>query len=220
MMSRQSPTWAERARTSLAQAVVGTLVVPIRPGAYTQTMVTVEARPFGRPRVWLEPSSPVPSSLGHAVVTIVVPGPSPFRCLAIEGHLEPQPRDQSGCQPYDMSLHEVRLVGSATRSVSVSSFERAEPDPLRNQAIAALQHLEATHHDDLLTCVRAHGHPDALWVMPRSLDRYGMDLATVTKEGVTSIRLTYRQGRIEAIEDAEDDLRGVLSCPCQDPYEA
>ena len=193
-MNRCSPSWAERARTSLAQAAVATLVVPVRPGVYTQTMVTVEAQPFGRPRVWLDPSSPVPSSLGYSVATIVVPGPSPFRCLALEGRLEPQPRDQSGCQPYEMSLMGVRLLGSATREVAVSSFQAAEPDPLRNRAVAALQHLDSAHHDDLLTCVRAHGHSDALWVMPRSLDRYGMDLAAVTEKGVASIRLNYRKG--------------------------
>ncbi len=204
----------------MAQAVVATLVVPIRPGVYTQTMVTVEAQPTGRPRVWLEPSSPVPSTLADAVATIVVPGPSPFRCLALEGRLEPQPNDQSGCQPYEMSLQGVRLLGSAARDVPVSSFQAAEPDPLRRRAVAAIQHLEAAHHDDLLACVRAHGHPDVLQVMPRSLDRYGMDLAAITNEGVASIRLNYRQGRIDRLEDAEVDLRAFLACLCQESDDA
>lgn len=204
----------------MAQAVVATLVVPVRPGVYTQTMVTVEAQRTGRPRVWLEPSSPVQSMLADAVATIVVPGPSPFRCLALEGRLEPRPQDQSGCRPYEMSLQGVRLLGSATREVAVSSFQAAEPDPLRRTAVAAMQHLESAHHDDLLACVRDHGHPDVVRVLPRSLDRYGMDLAALTGDGVTSIRLNYRQGRIDRLEDAEVDLRGFLACVCQGPGDA
>jgi hypothetical protein len=65
------------------------------------------------------------------------------------------------------------------------SARRAKPapDPLWRVAPAILRHLEHGHMGELVHCVRAHGMPQADWVIPRGLDRYGLQLLVLTTDG-------------------------------------
>lgn len=196
------PTLPEVARTALARARVGSLVTMgcnLRPG--TLTVVTVEDQPDGRPLVHLEEASPTVRELGACrVATLSVASASPsFRRLEFTGPLRPHRPSRPGHRSYRLSPLTVRLVGGTSHSVHTSEFHAARPDPLTALAPAVLQHLAETHAPDLLAWVRAHGHADAQAVLPRSVDRYGIELAVLEATGVERMRLVFPGGPIQHV---------------------
>ena len=68
---------------------------------------------------------------------------------------------------------------------------------------------------ELVGCVRAHGLPLADWVVPRGLDRYGLELLVLTPGGVETIRLAFPGGPVASLEQAPASIRVALTCRCQ-----
>lgn len=193
------PTLSECARTALARASVGSLVTKgcaVRPG--TLTVVTVEDQPDARPLVHLEESSPIVRVLGACrVATLSVASAAPFRSLELTGPLLPRRGSRPGQRTFRLSPLTVRLVGGTSHSLHPSDFQAASPDPLAELAPAFLQHLTDAHASDLLGWIRAQGFEHADAVLPRRLDRYGIELAVLGSAGVQRVRLTFPDGPID-----------------------
>jgi hypothetical protein len=214
----REPSPAELARTALADASAATLVTAGCPTPGTLTVVPIEDQPDGRPLVWLERSSPTVRLLVSCpVVTLSLPAPAPYRALDLVGPLTPCRSRTDGARSYRLSLLSARLVASCGQPVPipVGEFEAAEPDPLRSCAAEALQHLEAWHAEELLACVRAHGGDDVLAVVPRVLDRYGIELAALGPDGVRRVRLEFPGGPVDHLDQVTTDLRILLTCRCR-----
>lgn len=212
----EAPTLAELARTVLATARVATLTAGRCPVTRTATLTTVEALPDGRPLVRLCAGSPVVALLASSpVATISVAAPTPFRTLALSGRLLPH-RRRPGDAPYAMTLLAARLTGTRSRSIAVDDFRAAAPDPLHHCAQAILAHLETAHAGELLGCLRAHGQTDAIAVVPRVLDRYGLVVAILTADGVRLSRLRFPGGPVSDLTGVTLGLRAALSCRCHD----
>lgn len=211
------PTLPERARTALAQAKAATLVTkgcPARSG--TLTVVSVEDQPDGRPLIRLEDSSPIVRELvACPVATLSVAGPAPFRSLQLTGSLKPCRAPRPGHRTYRLSPLTGRLVGITSLSLSLSEFHAARPDPLTRLAPTLLEHLAEAHASDLLACIRGHGYDHAQAVVPRALDRYGLELAVLTTAGVERLRLPFPGGPIDAIQQVPPGLAAPLTCRCR-----
>jgi hypothetical protein len=208
------PSWAERARTALAGASVATLVTSGRASRRVLATVAVADRPDGRPTVWLETSSPVVRRLSRRpVATLMLAGSSPVWSVRLAGALTPCYSDRPGQSAYRMALFAVMLVGSTRVPVPVAEFTAATPDPIRARAGELLDHLEQAHADELLACAWAHGY-DAESVLPRGLDRYGLELVALGKGGVSRFRLPFPDGPVADVADIGPGLDLPLGCRC------
>lgn len=208
------PTLSERARTALARARFGSLVTKgcaLRPG--TLTVVAIEDQPDGRPLVHLEESSPIVRVLGACrVATLSVASAAPFRNLELTGPLLPRRGSQPGHRSFRLSPLTVRLIGGTIHSLHPSDFQAAKPDPLAGLAPAFLHYLTDAHASDLLNWIRAQGYEHADAVLPRQLDRYGIELAVLGAAGVQRVRLTFPDGPIDNIEQAPPGLSAPPGC--------
>jgi hypothetical protein len=210
------PSLAEQARTVLAGSSVATLVTRGCPGARALAPVRVEDGRDGNPSLWLEEDSPAVRQLGdRRVVSLLLPAPAPFRFLELTGLLRTSPVACPGHLAYRLSLLSVRFAGRTSASVRVADFVAARPDPLRDHAQAVLQHLERAHAGELLACLHAHGLHDAVAVVPRGLDRYGVSLSALCRDGVRSLRLEFPNGPVDRLEDVALGLRVQLTCRCR-----
>ena len=213
---RIAPSLAQQARTALAQAQVGSLIG--RSSAATSrtlTIVKVTDQPDGQPVVELEPESTIVRLLAWwPVVTVSVPGPGPFKALHLTGTArQSAPLDQS-LRAYRLSLLSTRLVSTTSVTVPLGEFKAADPDPLWRHAPEALRHLDEAHAPELLACVRAHGLPEAEAVVPRALDRYGLELAAIGADGIRTVRLPFPGGPVRSLQEVTDGLRVLLTCRC------
>jgi hypothetical protein len=75
--------------------------------------------------------------------------------------------------------------------------------------------LEHAHSAELVSCVRAHGMPQADWVIPRGLDRYGLELLVLTTGGTAAVRLSFPGGPVTSLQQIPASVRTVLTCHCQ-----
>lgn len=198
------PTLPESARTALARARVGSLVTKgctLRPS--TLTVVAIEDQADGRPVVHLDESSPTVRELGACrVATVSVAGISPFRRLELTGPLLPQRESRPGERSFRLSPLTVRLVGSTSRTVGTAEFQAARPDPFTMLAPTVIEHLAHAHAAEMLAWVRAHGNENAQAILPRSVDRYGIDLAVLDASGVQQMRLGFPGGPIQHVDEA------------------
>jgi Protein of unknown function (DUF2470) len=105
-------------------------------------------------------------------------------------------------------------VSSTSVAVPLGEFKAADPDPLWRHAPQALSHLAEAHADELLACVRAHGLPETEAVVPRSLDRYGLELAAIGADGIRTVRLPFPGGPLRSLQEVTDGLRVLLTCRC------
>lgn len=202
----RGPTAAELARTAVARARVASLTTyPLGAGA-TRTVVAVEDD-RGDVLVHLEPESPVVQHLAAcplATVRLAPPG-----CRAVVGRgCARRCDDAGGRASFRLCLEEVR-VGPGERPVLPHDYERAQPDPLREEAPGVVEHLRAGHGAELAACLRAHGHAGVRWAEPLSLDRYGLEVAALRDEGVDVLRLTF-PAPLEGLGDLDADLSAVL----------
>ena len=154
-------TWAERARSLLADSSFATL----RTAAGISDVSLA-----GRAVLELDRDAPAVAGLARCrVATLVVPGEWSLRIVASYRMGRP---DDAGRRAYEPTLLSVRLTQPSGRSVivPVEEFLRAEPaaDVVRRRALA--DHLRAEHADE---------HPGVEWVL---VD--GGDVVLVTPSGV------------------------------------
>jgi hypothetical protein len=147
-------------------------------------------------------------------VTVTIPAPAPLGSLALTGTVWPR-AESDGRLGYRLDLRSLRFVGGGGAPVSLADYQAAEPDPLWRMAGQAIQHLERGHLAELICCVRAHGLHQAEWVMPRSLDRFGLELAVISPNGVAAVRLSFPDGPVGSLDEVPASLRAVLACRCR-----
>lgn len=210
------PSWGELGRTALADASVATLLTGDCPTSYTPTIVRIQPGLEAQAQFWLEPSSPTVARLSRwPVATLVVAAPLPFRTLEMTGSVRRGPGDGSARRPFDLVPTSARLVGARAQAIGLEEFLGAEPDPLRREAATILHHLEAAHTAELLACLRAHGYVDAVAVLPRTLNRYGVELVALSHHGVQNVWLAFPGGPVDALHDVGLGLRTVMMCRCR-----
>lgn len=150
------------------------------------------------------------------LATLTVADPSAQWTLHIVGRFLRSGIDGESRRAYRPSLLSIRLIGPGSRiTIAVEEFCQAQPDPLREHAPAIVRHLAQAHTEELLACVRAHGH-DALAVEPRGLDRYGIELTAILPDGVHPLRLSFPGGPVEALTRIKLGFWLPLSCRCGD----
>ena len=213
----QESSTAELARTALARAEVATLISRGRgPSADALAVVNVQDSPDGRPLVQLERTSPMVRRLAACpVATISIAAPDPFVALQLTGPAMACKGASKGLRGFRLSLLSARFVArSKVVPVPLGAFHAAAPDPLWPHAAEVLDHLEQAHAPELVACARAHGLPHAQAVVPRAIDRYGLELALITGIGVSTLRLPFPGGPVESLGNVTCGLRAVLTCRC------
>jgi hypothetical protein len=114
-----------------------------------------------------------------------------------------------------VTLGAVEFVGGGWAGVPVAEYRAARPDPLWRVAPGILRHLEQGHMSELVRRVRAHGLARAEWVVPRGLDRYGLELLVLAADGIAAVRLAFPAGPVGCLDDMPASLRTALTCRCQ-----
>ncbi|HEY1003810.1 MAG TPA: hypothetical protein VGD83_29625 [Streptosporangiaceae bacterium] len=138
-------------------------------------------------------------------VTVSVPAAVPFSSLRLTGTARAVARDMAArIAACAVALRSVEFGGAVPGEVPVEAFHAAAPDPLWRVAPGILEHLENGHMAELTGCVRAHGLVEADWVIPRGLDRHGLELLALTPDGPVS-----------SLEEVPASIRTVLTCRCR-----
>ena len=209
------PTPAERARTALASARIGSLLTYARGRCVPprRTTVALEGDDEGSLVIRLPPGSLAAAQLRVrplATVQVTPPGCETVTVQGIGHHLAPS---GDGLLRYRLTVAAVRIGERSRTAVPVAEFWAALPDPLRDAAPAVLRHLSQCHGEALAACLRARGH-DALWAEPRGLDCRGMDVLGLGVDGVELVRLAFPE-RVARLEDLPAGLAVPMLCQCQ-----
>jgi hypothetical protein len=202
------PPLPELARTTMARAFAGTVSV-----GGSVTTVPIRADRVGRPILLPDDESALARKLATASspeVTVAVPATAPFSSLRITGaaHAAMVPG------AYSVTPRSMGFVGPSSAPVAPADYGAAAPDPFWREAPAILRHLEARHTSELVACVRSHGLTGAECVVPRGLDRFGLELLVFTGTGLASVRLAYPDGPVSTLRDIPASIRAVLICHC------
>jgi hypothetical protein len=212
------PSLAERARTAVTQARLAHVTwEDPEPGGGRRVTATAAIRVdgSGAPVLLLAPRETVTEALAESpLVTAAIPAPAPLGSLALTGTVRPR-AETDGRLGYQLNLHSLRFAGGGGAPVRLADYRAAEPDPLWRVAGSAIQHLERGHMAELICCVRAHGMHRAEWVVPRGLDRFGLELAVISPHGVAAVRLSFPDGPVGSLEQVPASLRAVLACRCR-----
>ena len=51
-------------------------------------------------------------------------------------------------------------------------------------------------------------------MLPRALDRYGLELAVITGQGVRNVRLGFPGAPVSSFDEVNNGLRALLTCRC------
>ena len=149
-------------------------------------------------------------------VTVSVPAAVPFSSLRLTGTARAVARDTAArITACAVALRSVEFGGAVPAEVPVEAFHAAAPDPLWRVAPGILEHLENGHMAELAGCVRAHGLVEADWVIPRGLDRHGLELLVLTPDGTVAVRLSFPDGPVSSLEEVPASIRTMLICRCR-----
>jgi hypothetical protein len=149
-------------------------------------------------------------------VRVSLPAGPPFSALRLTGTAQPVTRvGGAGIAACVVTIGSIEFTGGGQAWVPVEEYRAAAPDPLWRVAPGVLHHLEHGHMDELVRCVRAHGLTRADWVIPRGLDRYGLELLVLAADGVAAVRLSFPGGAVSCLDDVPMSLRAALTCRCQ-----
>ena len=139
----------------------------------------------------------------------------------------PRPVGRPAAVPFVIEVTSVRLWNgrpdgrpnaapiAAEDVVDVEAFLAAAPDPLRTEAPDVLAHLREAHSAGLLHCLRSQGHPNAEWIEPQRLDRYGLEVSVVSADAVTDVRLPF-PAPLDSLSQLGPGLRTALMCRCSE----
>jgi hypothetical protein len=213
------PSLPELARTALARAAAATVCPVTTPSRLAAAgPVPLRATVDGSPLLLPSAGSPLARWLaeGPDAVRVSLPAGPPFAALRLTGTACPMPRaDEAGIAACVVSIGSIEFTGGGQARVPVEEYRAARPDPLWRVAPGILHHLEHGHMRELVRCVRAHGLTRADWVIPRGLDRYGLELLVFTTDGIAAVRLSFPDGPVSSIDDVPVSLRTTLTCRCQ-----
>jgi hypothetical protein len=213
------PSLPELARTALARAATATVTaddVPGRPAAAGP--VPVRATRDGSPLLLPAARSPLGQWLAAnpGPVRVSLPAGPPFSALRLTGTARPVTRvGGRGIAACVVTIGSIEFTGGGRARVPVEEYQAAAPDPLWRVAPGILRHLEHGHMGELIHCVRAHGLIRADWVIPRGLDRYGLELLVLAADGIAAVRLSFPDGPVSCLDDVPMSLRAALTCRCQ-----
>ena len=209
------PSLPELARTAVARAA--TAAVSLLGGPVTASEIPVRSGPAGSPVLLTATGSALARQLGTGpeTVSVSVAAAAPFAGLRLTGTARPAARNrQAEIIAYVVAVRSVEFCGTVSALVSLDQYQAATPDPLWHEAPGILRHLEQGHMSDLIGCVRAHGMLQADWVIPRGLDRYGLELLVLTTDGTAAMRLSFPSGPVTSLQDVPASVRTVLTCRC------
>ena len=214
------PSLPERARTALAQAATATVSDAATPpgGPSVAGHVSVRAMRDGSPLLLPRAGSPLARWLAGRpdAVRVSLPAVTPFSALRLTGTATPvTAAGVPGDPAWMVTLGSVEFTGGGKPRVAVGDYRAARPDPLWPVAAGILHHLEHGHVSELVRCVRAHGMARTEWVVPRCLDRYGLELLVLTTEGIATVRMSFPDGPVGSLDDLPVSLRAALTCHCQ-----
>jgi hypothetical protein len=213
------PSLPELARTALARAATATVsAVTVPDGPAALAPVPVRSTRDGSPVLLTAAGSPLARWLAASPdpVRVSLPAEPPFAALRLTGTPRPVTvGHEAGITACMVALGSVEFTGGGWAPVPVAEYRAARPDPLWRAAPGILHHLERGHMGDLVRCVRVHGLSRADWVIPRGLDRYGLELLVLTPDGVAAVRLSFPDGPVSSLDDVPVSLRTVLTCRCQ-----
>jgi hypothetical protein len=212
------PPLAELARTTLAQARAARIscLCPDRPGG-EPVAAGMRADQAGQPvLLFASGSARAQHATSHPGITVSVPAQPPFVSLTLTGATQPSWRiGRSATLACRMMVTSLQFTGPTRTPVPLEDYQAAKPDPFWRQAPSILAHLERGHMSELIGCARAHGVPRAQWVLPRSLDRFGIELSVLTFDGAATMRLPFPGGPVSCLDEVPVSLRAVLTCCCQ-----
>lgn len=220
------PPLAELARTTMTSVSAAVVTCP-GPAVLPPATVPVRTGQRGDPVLLPRPGSMLARHLaaGPAMVTVTVPADAPFAALRLTGMTRPRAA-QSGItrsamtwpgaprDAYPVILNAVEFTGTAPAQVALAQYEAAAPDPFRREAPVILRHIERCHMTELVDCVRAHGITTAEWVIPRRLDRFGLELLVLASSGLAAVRLAFPDGPVTGTADVPLPIRALLTCRC------
>jgi hypothetical protein len=147
-------------------------------------------------------------------VTVCVPADAPFSALRLTGTSQWLTRDRAArVTACVVAVQSVEFAGSGCPEVPLEGYLAATPDPLWRVAPSVLRHLERGHMGELIHCVR--GMPQADWVIPRGLDRYGLQLLVLTTDGAAAVRLAFPGGPVTSLDEVPASIRTALTCRCE-----
>jgi hypothetical protein len=213
------PSLPERARTALARAATATVSDATLPGGPALAgPVPVRATRDGSPLLLPAAGSALAHWLAERpdAVRVSLPAGAPFSALRLTGTATPVTEAAAaGVTACRVTIGSVEFTGGGQPRVPVEEYQAARPDPLWRVAPGILHHLEHGHASELVRCVRAHGMVRAEWVIPRGLDRYGLELLVLTGDGIAAVRLSFPGGPVAALDDVPMSLRAALTCRCQ-----
>jgi hypothetical protein len=218
------PPLAELARTAMARACAA-VVGCAGPRGLRAFTVPVRISHEGHPILLPRDGSALAQELaaGPAMVTVTVPADAPFCALRLTGMAAPArvaavglDRDAGSRESaaYPVTLQSLEFTGAAPAPVALAQYEAAAPDPFRHHAPAVLRHLERWHMAELVRCVRVNGIAAAECVVPRGLDRFGLELLVFTPDGLAAVRLAFPDGPVTGIDQVPASIRAVLTCRC------
>lgn len=217
--SLPGPSLPELARTALARAAAATVSQPSSVGRpATIGRVPIRPGPVGSPVLLASAGSELSRRLAALprAVTVSVSATTPFSALRLTGAVRPTARDDAArIAVYTVAVRSVEFACARPAQVPVDQYRAAVPDPLWREAPRVLRHLEQGHMTELIGCVRAHGMRQADWVIPRGLDRYGLELLVFTVSGVAAVRLSFPDGPVTSLQDVPASIRTALTCRCQ-----
>jgi hypothetical protein len=212
------PSLPELARTTLARATAATVSTPgYAVSRDIASPVPVRARRDGSPLLLTASGSVLQQRLaaGPGAVAVTVPASPPFRALRLTGTARPVAHDPAtDVYAWMVALRSVAFHGTGRTLVGVDEYTGTAPDPLWQVAPGVLRHLEHAHTAELVSCVRAHGITTAEWVVPRGLDRFGLELLVLTPDGAAAVRLTFPDGPVDSLQDVPASVRTTLTCRC------
>ncbi len=214
------PSLPELARTALARAATATISVgTVDGGPAAAGTIPVRSTRDGSPLLLPAAGSPLARSLAARPdpVRLSLPAGPPFSALRLTGTARPVGGGIDACM---VAIGSIEFTGGDAFNgngarVPVEEYRAARPDPLWRVAPGILHHLEHGHMGELVGCVRAHGMTRAEWVIPRGLDRYGLELLVLTTDGIAAVRLSFPDGPVSSLDDVPLSLRTALTCRCQ-----
>jgi hypothetical protein len=213
------PSLPELARTALARAAAATVSHASPPSSLPAAIqVPVRASRDGSPVLLAHVGSVLDRRLAAfpEAVTVSVPAGVPYSALRLAGAARPAARDRTaGITAHALAVRSVEFAGAIPARIPLAQYRAAAPDPLWREAPGVLTHLEHRHMTELIDCVRAHGMPQADWVIPRGLDRYGLQLLVLAPSGVAMARLSFPDGPVTSLRDVPASIRTALTCRCQ-----